>query len=132
MNFSLLNFSSDDYLVPPLPVDIPFCDCRAIICDVIVEERETPIGRKNIDIVFFVVASSFFEPYVYEKHLECWQNEGGIESVFEGLITDDEVQDFHDLVGAVFDACIEHHASEGKNSSELLLKKLVALPSNET
>lgn len=129
MTDSILKINMSDYLIPQLPDDdAPTRKCRAVICDVYIEETDREEGLGNIDIAFLLLSSSFEEPYIYEKHLTNWSLEGGIEAAFQGLVPDDLVESFYDLIGTVFDAEIEYGVRDNQMCADLVLQRMITPP----
>lgn len=129
MKNTMLELSMSDYLISALPDnDSPTRKCRAVICDVYIEETDREEGLGDIDVAFLLLSPTFQEPYIFEKHLTNWSIEGGIEAAFQGLIPDDLVESFYDLVGTVFDAEIEYVVCGNKMCADLVLQRMIAPP----
>lgn len=129
MKNTMLELSMSDYLISALPdADAPTRKCRAVICDVYIEETDREEGLGNIDIAFLLLSSSFEEPYIYEKHLTNWSLEGGIEAAFQGLVPDDLVESFYDLIGSVFEAEVYYCASNNELHAGLELLEMMTPP----
>ena len=120
-----------DYTIPTFSVEnliFPTITCRAIIYDVFVNETDPEEGLGEIDISFILFSSNFDEPMVLEKKFSNWSVDGGIEAAFECLITDDEVQGFTSLIGAVFNAEISFRVGENGVYDDFRLTEVIALP----
>ena len=125
----MINF--EGYTIPIFSVNnlcFSTIPCRAIIYSVIVNETDQDEGFGEIDIAFLLFSSMFDEPMILEKHFSNWPTESGIESALEGLITDDEVNGFMSLIGAVFDAEISLYTDKNSIYDDFNLTKVIALP----
>lgn len=119
--FTITEFSVANVHLPSIP-------CRAIVYDVVVNETDSEEGLGEINISFILFSSNFDEPMILEKKFSNWSVYGGIEAALECLITDDEVQGFPSLIGAVFNAEISFRVGENGVYDDFRLTEVIALP----
>lgn len=119
----------NNFCIPEFSVcNLKPLQCRAIICDVAIEETDHENCLGTIELQFLIVSPSLEEPAIYKKGFDKWSIDGGIEAAFHCLITDDDVNEFPNLIGTVFDAEIYYRTYNSSIYGELELKKVVALP----
>lgn len=126
MNLAL---SLNDFYISELPKnDIPTRKCRVMIIDVCVKETNPEEVVGDIDIQFLVLSPSYAEPFIHEKQYINFPIDDGVVMAFEELEEPVGVDDFRELVGAVFEGKITYGAYKNEIYVDLILEKMLIPP----